>query len=137
MSGKVIFVLTVLIASLLAPGSLSAQGRDERSMQRYPGGEYGMSIGGGYAMAPDGELIEPSEYRDPYIDTEYGPLTRKGFLLFPGYEVGGSAAPRPVKEEKAKIEDFIFHEATTSAEETTTTMQSDLWGVYSPGDESE
>jgi hypothetical protein len=138
MTGKGLRVFAVLLVFILS-GSAMARGGDEDAMQRYPGGEYGMDIGGGYAMTPDGQLLEPSEYRDPYIDTKYGPLTRKGFMFFPQDKVGGSTTPKPV-EKKAEVKDFIFFEAPVSGEATTsaqseTSTGSSLWGVYSPGND--
>lgn len=120
------FLFVVMIMCLFA--AFKGHANDEQ----YPDGGYGVDWGGGYNETPDGKLIIPGAYRDPYMDTQYGLLTQDGrFDNFPGYSLPGSPADRAKeaskKEELKKTgKELKFHAATTSS------AGSLYWGVYDP-----
>ena len=94
MTGPALKILVVLCAFLFAgPGTPASAGRDEPGIVEYPGGDYGIDIGGGYGIMPDGTMLEPAQYRDSYRDTKYGPMTQTGFVNFPGFSFTDAVAP--------------------------------------------
>ena len=104
-------------------------GSNDTGLQEYPGGDYGVDLGGGYEVTPDGQLLPPQDYRDDYRNTEYGPMTQTGFVVFPGFEFADSAAASSAakkKEEEDKAKALIFYSYTTSP------AGNSIWGVSSP-----
>ncbi|MEA3488852.1 MAG: hypothetical protein U9R44_00715 [Candidatus Omnitrophota bacterium] len=102
-------------------------GGDDDGVVEYPDGSYGYDIGGGYGYMPDGKTIMPEGYRDPLADSEYGPMTQEGFLIFPKFRFPDSATrEKKQKADKKKIEEMMFEEATTQPNTL-------LWGVSDPG----
>ena len=99
---------------------------EDDGLKEYPDGSYGIDMGSGYETMPDGEFIPPSGYRDEYRDTKYGAMTDKGFVVFPGFRFDKPAKKAEVGKKEEEIEDYIFHEPTTS-----TSM---IWGVAGPED---
>lgn len=119
---------------------------DDDYLVTYPDGSYGVDLGGGYEVMPNregrgglgatgsrgGELILPYGYREDYKNTQYGAMTQRGFVTFPGFRFSDAARiekadkKRLKEEEEGKKEkDMIFQEATTSA-------GSSIWGISSP-----
>lgn len=128
MTGAAFKILIVLCALLffgpVIPGSAR---NDERGIVAYPGGDYGVDIGGGYGIMPDGTMLEPEQYRDSYRDTKYGPMTPTGFVNFPNFSFPDAAAPgEPETDDMAKPEEFIFYQDPASS------AGSSIWGVSSP-----
>ncbi|MBD3379934.1 MAG: hypothetical protein GF408_05670 [Candidatus Omnitrophica bacterium] len=109
---------------LFASFSLFVSADEEDGVQMYPGGDYGIDLGGGYEMMPDGELLAPSGFREDYQNTRYGPLAGEGFVVFPDFRFISDKSKKKEKEEPA--EEYIFHPATTE------TSGSLLWGVSGP-----
>jgi hypothetical protein len=122
---KTLVVLCAFLLAGLVP-SASAE-RDESGIVAYPGGDYGIDIGGGYGIMPDGTMLEPEQYRDSYRDTKYGPMTQTGFVNFPSFSFPDAVAPsEPETEEKIKPEEFIFYQDPASS------AGSSIWGVSAP-----
>ena len=124
-----VFILIFSIILLLAfCGTVALAGRDNTGLQEYPGGDYGVDLGGGYEVTPDGQLLPPQGYRDDYRKTKYGPMTQTGFVVFPGFEFADSAAASDAakKKEEEKTGALIFYEYTTSP------AGNSIWGVSSP-----
>lgn len=121
MSRKVVCFLSVTLLFFIAPAVFA--GRDDDFVQEYPGGDYGLDLGEGYEVMPDGEFLPPAGYREDYKDTKYGPMTDKGFIDFPGFRFRSSE--KPTVEKRKEEKDYIFHEATTVGGST-------LWGVSGP-----
>lgn len=122
---------------------VQAQDDDDYLIQ-YPDGSYGIDLGGGFETLPTddargrvggrpfgaGELLLPEGYREDYKDTQYGAMTQRGFVTFPGFIFPDAkrkedAAKKRLKEEEQEAKELIFHEDTTSA-------GSSIWGVSSP-----
>ena len=131
---SVIFVLS--ISQLL-------QADDDDYLIQYPDGSYGVDLGGGFETLPTddarrgagaafgaGELLLPEGYREDYKDTQYGAMTQRGFVTFPGFIFPDAkrkedAAKKRLKDEEQEQKELIFYEDTTSA-------GSSIWGVSSP-----
>jgi hypothetical protein len=119
--------LSVIVFSGLA-GSSTFAWEDESGLMEYPGGDYGIDMGGGYEVTPDGRILPPQGYRDDYRDTKYGPMTQTGFVVFPGFEFADVKAGGEVEKKKQEEEtkELIFYEYTTSP------AGNSIWGVSSP-----
>ncbi|MFQ5953151.1 MAG: hypothetical protein ACE5JK_07090 [Candidatus Omnitrophota bacterium] len=114
MKWKIVLLLTCLIVVLMFRFAL-AQKDDDDALVEYPDGSYGLDLGGGYEVTPEGEFLPDPDYRDEYVDTEYGPRTRKGFDVFPDFKWPGAGGIRPpAKAPKAPHDYYIYDEATTS-----------------------
>jgi len=116
------FVVGVIVIS---PDNVFA-GNKEDMVRVYPDGGYGIDMGGGYKVLPDGEVLQPEGYREPYQDTEYGPIVNDKFLFFPGYKLSISE-----KEEdtETKQDENLFHETGGSS------PAGNLFqGIYIPGE---
>ncbi|MDD5633937.1 MAG: hypothetical protein PHW46_01515 [Candidatus Omnitrophica bacterium] len=121
-----ISLLILLGIVLLFGHSEGFAGRDDGFVQDYPGGDYGLDLGGGYESMPDGTLLTPSAYRDDYVSTKYGPMTHEGFVIFPGYDFADTRAQKAQKmliEKQRQRKEQIFHNAFEKDE-----SGSSLWG---------
>jgi len=124
-------VLIVSVCILLVPKTVFA-GSDDFLVE-YPDGRYGVDLGGGYEVDPDGQTIMPQGYREPYQDTFYGPTSQKGLLLFPEFSFQESTRKaKAAKEKEDKMSDQMFIEG-----DSTTAANSVMWGVYIPGEDDE
>ena len=98
---KYFFSITFCVFLFLAYGAGPASGGDNDGIVVYPDGRWGMDIGGGYQTMPDSNkadgtsgqtMVQPSEYRQEYKDTPYGPQTQQGLAIFPDFRSGSTPA---------------------------------------------
>jgi hypothetical protein len=97
-------------------------------LREYPDGSYGLDLGGGYDLEPEGDIQPPSPYREDYRSTPYGPSLGRGFEVFPSTLDYGKPSPKKTEDEKERdkqLKGYVFYEATTSP------RGSELWGVSS------
>ncbi|MBD3296284.1 MAG: hypothetical protein GF392_02835 [Candidatus Omnitrophica bacterium] len=95
-------------------------------LREYPDGSYGLDLGGGYDLEPQGDIQPPAPYREDYRSTPYGPSLGRGFEVFPSSLNYGKPPPKKTEDEKQRdkeLKGYVFHEATTSP------RGSELWGV--------
>ncbi len=87
-------ILTAAVMIFLAgvtTGAFAASSRDDNMLIEYPDGNYGMNLGGGYQTIPDRnspggqKTMLPADYRSPYTDSQYGPMTPQGLPIFPDF----------------------------------------------------
>lgn len=116
----------VLLLFFVRHAYCSAENRN--MVREYPDGSYGLDLGGGYDLEPEGDIQPPSPYREDYRSTPYGPSLGRGFEVFPSTLDYGKPSPKKTEEEKQRdkeLKGYVFYEATTSP------RGSELWGVSS------
>jgi len=111
--------------------------KDDDFVQRYPGGDYGLDVGAGYQLMPEGEFLPPSGYREDYKDTKYGPMTQRGFSLFQNFRFSDSKKAEDLKkkrEQEREEKELIFQrafqkdEVVEGEDEPKEEEPSPLWG---------
>ena len=107
MKQKTVFLIVSIIAMFLL-FQVSVAQDDDKTLQEYPDGAYGISVGGGYEEMPDGTFIAAPDYRDIYADTDYGPITREGFAVFPDFKFK-TYEEKPMEERPETY--YIYYEA--------------------------
>jgi hypothetical protein len=129
-----VFIFCVAVCPAVYPG-------DNNFIKEYPDGSFGMDMGGGYEIAPVGdngeeEILPPEGYRDTYVNTKYGPMTREGFSFYPEFRFSDTKSKedsekKQIDEEKEK-KDYIFQVTGESTTTPGTAGISPIWGVYIP-----
>ena len=134
MKKKFLFLFICFLLVPFLPYSHAARDDSGDGIVTYPDGRLGMDIGGGYQTTPDGENLMAEAYRAPLANSYYGPMTPKGYELFPKFEFPDSKEKdAKAKEDRARYQE-MFMAPTTEA--TTTTAPPErrtlLYGVSSP-----
>jgi hypothetical protein len=92
---------------------------DEETLVEYPDSSYGIDLGEGYEVLPDGDFIGGPGERGEYIDTDYGPTTQRGLEVFPAFQWRSERRPGVSREAPAVAGPYIYYEATTTPAEIT------------------
>jgi hypothetical protein len=110
---RVFSAVTISLLFLLGSRAHVVFGGDNDGIVEYPDGNWGMDIGGGYQTMPDGSMVQPSAFRQEYVNTDYGAQTREGFVVFPNFRFDDQKGPPPSEVKETYEKEIMFYASST------------------------